>query len=254
MLAYGRCLALSAYHYVQLYPRKRHIPLNSEHGGQALVLIHMLKEMARAKTMAKTKDKHLFSQVRALLKPCRQAMVISGETPLGAIAQQYSKMACNKVVGGLLDSKMDYTLDRMRWKTDYSTESFITVIWALIERYDGPIQLYINTEIPYSVHDKVPAFVLLTGEFATEGACFGVIYNRNIIVIPPATPYPIAECIILWLNILNDVSPSETSDMFRDAIMFPDAVMPTNKFHKFLRGIDPGIVNGGADNQTKRSM
>ena len=102
---------------------------------------------------------------------------------------------------------------------------------------DIDLRLYINSEIPFSHADTLPAFVLLCEEYAEEfGTLFGFIHNDTITFLDPSTPYLIPQTICRWLCTALQSSRLTTLDMLDAAIGDPESIMESNKFFKFCHG------------------
>lgn len=101
------------------------------------------------------------------------------------------------------------------------------------------LRLYINSEIPFSHADKLPAFVLLCEEYAEEtGTLFGFIHDSVVYFLDPGTPFLIPQTICRWLSKSLQTCRSTTLDMLDEAIVDPERIMESNKFFKFVRGAD----------------
>ena len=141
-LAVGRAHAAMAHATVKSYTNKYEVPMNTEHGAHATQLATIIQNMAKGCSWKRTKDLHLFQQVRAKLHPARLAQIVFGENPMAAITAQLEDRITNKVVGQHITADVARQLSVAPWKTCTSTEIFITAVTMLQEYLDFEVTFH----------------------------------------------------------------------------------------------------------------
>jgi hypothetical protein len=218
------------------YASKVYTPVSTEHGRCAENLIDMMVNMSKTCTFKKNPDRHLFQQVRCKLNAARSALVVNETNPMFEIADQLDPSITNKVVGRMLNEKIHTRMLSIPWESDRTVESFLACIALLQEYFDGEINLHINTQVPYSIHDTAPSFFAFTMEF--EPVRFGVIWKGVFYYAKVDTKYFIPETILIWLDLRLEFVDAASENRLHQAIVDPESVVQTNEFYKFIYTAD----------------
>lgn len=237
-LACGRAMAAMAHACVSGYRNVTTPPHNTENGKHAAVLTTIIVNMAQNCSWKRTKDQHLFQQVKSKLDPARMASILYHETPMAEIAAELDPQITNRVVGDIVAYDVGRKLKVAKFETTSAVDLFVAAVGVLRENLDADVPLYINTEIPYARSDTQPSFVLLTGSFATRGTRFGYIKDGTMHFVDPSSKNIIMETILMWMNAWLQADNSPALQMLHTAVSDPERIMQVNKFYKYVHGID----------------
>lgn len=137
-LACNRVLAGLAHTCVFSYPFVN-VAAN-EHTTQVTHLGVLVQNMAINCSWRRTKDAHLFQQIKAMLVAARLAGLTYKETPMTAIAAQLDSRVTNKVVGDLLSYDVGEKLKAVDWKTCKQIDIYVACVGILRENLDEEVR------------------------------------------------------------------------------------------------------------------
>lgn len=244
-LAIGRILAVLSYEQLLTYDKQFTSTLFPADDSIVFEnLIGAMRKMAAGCNFDRTIDWYLHAAMRTYLGISRLAYLLPDDTPMRAIAEDYTGEDTNRIVRGFTSLKPPERFEAAEWEHDYSVILFVTCIAMLRETIDDIVVPFcVNSEIVNHGTHNMPVPFVLTGEFAGDfGLVIGHVYKNTLYCMPQTSKQPVLRAILAWSEMCFDVftASGETDKAsafhsLNNAVFHPERPLAGDKYGKFFR-------------------
>lgn len=122
----------------------------------------------------------MFQHFRVLLHAERCALLVKSETPFKDVGIQFDT-ECNDIVRPITDTLCKDQFNKVDWKTSKDPCAFVLIACILAECIDDPVNILVNTEIPFSetTGSSISLFVQ-SSNFTATNQPFGLVFDETL--------------------------------------------------------------------------